>query len=79
MKLQTIKSKVVKFAKKKAKGKKIKDAKLRALRKLLAEKRSGYKEKRSATSDKAKRLSLRTKLKVVNAHIGKIDKLLADD
>ncbi len=76
MKLKALITKVVKAAKKKGKGKKIKDAKLLALKKLLADKRSDCEKKLAAASDKAKKLSLKTKLKVVNAHIGKIDKLL---
>jgi hypothetical protein len=79
VKLKKLNSKVVQAAKKKAKGKKIEDDKLLVLKQLLADKRSGYEEKLAAASDEAKQLSLKTKLKVVNAHIGKIDELLVED
>ena len=79
MKLKKLNSKVVKAAKKKSKGKKITEDKLLVLKQLLAEKRSVYEEKLTIANDEVKQLSLKTKLKVVNAHIGKIDELLAED
>ncbi len=79
MKLKKLNTKVIKATKKKASGKKIKDDKLLTLKQLLAEKRSAYEQKLTTASDEAKQLSLKTKLNVVNAHIGKIDELLAGD
>ena len=77
MKLKKLDTKVVKAAKKKAKGKKISSDKLRTLKKLINEKKSEYKSKLAATTDKSKRRTLETKLKVVNAHLEKIERLLS--
>lgn len=79
MKFKKLDTRVEKVAKKKAKGKKIEAHKLKTLKQLLGEKKSGYEDKLSSLSDAAKRKSFETKLKVVNAHLKKIEHLLSRD
>jgi len=79
MKFKKLDTRVIKAAKKKASGKQVSADKLNTLKQLLGEKKSGYEAKLATAVDEAKQISLKTKLKVVNAHLDKIELMLAED
>ena len=75
MKFSRLSTKFSKLLRKQKKGKTIKPEKLEKLRHLLTEKKSRFEQRLSGELSDDKRDSIQTKLKVVSAHLEKLDTL----